>query len=385
MKVLFIDPWGINETSEYTNGLCAALSDIVDLKVVSNYYFKRKINADYEVVRSFFRFSQNMKAGKIRRILRGYEYIRSWQKIISDIKRNEYDCIHINWLLLYKIDIHFLEEMRRTGIRIIYTAHNVLPHVKGERYVSDLRKIYALTDKIVLHGKNIRKEFETIFPEFAEKIYLQKHGCNIDKDIFYNINKIDRRIIQTIEQYPLVFLCAGNVFYNKGTDRLLRIWLQNEDLKDSLLIIAGKETESDENFTKVYAELKKQASNRDNILILDWFVPNNTMNYFFSSANVVVLPYRHASMSGVIFTAVDFSRTVVATRTGAMPEYLENIKGAFLVENNETEIERCLLRIARELDGNRLKDMGQECSETLQQQFSWKTIARKLYEECCNA
>lgn len=375
-KVLFIDPWGTNETAQYTNGICSALFDYVDLKLVANYYYE--IKEKYNVQSFFFKYSEKMQSKSIRRVLRGLEYIIAWEKIICDVKREAYDCVHINWLLLYKVDIKYLRKLKKMDIKIIYTAHNVIPHVNGKKYIEELRMIYSLVDKIILHGKHISEEFIQYFPEYKEKIYIQKHGCNIGKNKNFCITEIKKEIFQLVNQYSIICLYIGNVFYNKGVDRLLHIWEKNEQLKDCLLIIAGKETELDEKYKKLKSRVKEQ----QNIFILDYFVSENTANYLLTNTDIVILPYRHASMSGVVFTAADFGKTVIATNVGALPEYLSNVTGAFLVENRSDAIEKCLLDIKGKYTREQLKEMGNKYRDEMYSLCSWEVIAKDLFENC---
>lgn len=326
----------------------------------------------------FFKYSEKMQSKSIRRVLRGLEYIIAWEKIICDVKREAYDCVHINWLLLYKVDIKYLRKLKKMDIKIIYTAHNVIPHVNGKKYIEELRMIYSLVDKIILHGKHISEEFIQYFPEYKEKIYIQKHGCNIGKNKNFCITEIKKEIFQLVNQYSIICLYIGNVFYNKGVDRLLHIWEKNEQLKDCLLIIAGKETELDEKYKKLKSRVKEQ----QNIFILDYFVSENTANYLLTNTDIVILPYRHASMSGVVFTAADFGKTVIATNVGALPEYLSNVTGAFLVENRSDAIEKCLLDIKGKYTREQLKEMGNKYRDEMYSLCSWEVIAKDLFENC---
>ena len=60
-RVLLIDPWGINNTSEYLNGLIYGLSELVELTVFTNTYFELKIpEVKCEIHRTFFRMYHHL-------------------------------------------------------------------------------------------------------------------------------------------------------------------------------------------------------------------------------------------------------------------------------------------------------------------------------------
>ena len=192
LKVLLIDPWGTNNTSEYLNGLILGLSTKTELTVFTNKYFEDQTNVCQDIHRVFFGLSENMKQGKIRKIIRGIEYLFAYQHIINYIKKEHFDIVHINWLLRYPIDIKNLKKIKKLNVKLIYTAHNVLPHTNGESSKNELEEIYSIVDRIIVHGENIKEEMVTLFPNTAEKIYVQKHGAilvdpdQIDLDVLNN-------------------------------------------------------------------------------------------------------------------------------------------------------------------------------------------------------
>ena len=151
-----IDPWGINNISYYTNGLCSGLSNLVELDLFTNYYYRNTSGMNYKIESIFFKQSEDMKKGMKRNIIRSLEYIRSYWKIVNVLEKGEYDIIHIQWLLLYKFDKHFLKKIKKRCKKLILTAHNVIPHVNGDKYIKTLREIYGIFDLIVLHGEGIK-------------------------------------------------------------------------------------------------------------------------------------------------------------------------------------------------------------------------------------
>jgi len=49
-------------------------------------------------------------------------------------------------------------------------------------------------------------------------------------------------------------------------------------------------------------------------------VPNEEVSMYFSAADLLVLPYRSATQSGIIQIAYNFDRPVIATNVGGLPE-----------------------------------------------------------------
>ncbi len=381
MKVLYLDPRGVDSTGNYTKGLTSALSSLVDLTVITNYYFEKPVNnSNYHLIKGFFRVSEHMKKNTLRKITRGIEYIFEYKKIISYINKNHFNIIHINWLLFYTMDIRFLKTIKRILIKrndackIVYTAHNVLPHVNGTKSIEQLRKIYNLVDVIILHGESIKKEFVQYFPEYESKVFIQYHGANENININYNINKIDKKLIDEVSKFNKHYIYFGNIFFNKGLDILLNIWCNSFKASDIQLISAGRITEKYESLEKAMALAKQNK----NVLILD-HVDDNTLNYLINISSLIIMPYRHASMSGVVFTAADFSKTVLTTDKGAIKEYLVNNYDSFIVTENQLENQ---LKKISVMDNKDLEQMGARLHEDIYSKFSWHNIAVSLVNQC---
>ena len=376
MKVLLIDPWGTKNTSDYLNGLAYGLSKHTELTLATNFYYEKKTNANYLVLPIFFKKSENAKNSLFRKIIRGFEYLFAYKKIMNLIKKNGYDFIHINWLLNYKQDIFFLKKIKkRFNTKIVYTAHNVLPHTNGEKYLKSLKAIYSIVDRIVLHGLEIKDEFQRYFPSLINKIYIQKHGCNLIPNIYFDKDKIDSAIIEKIEKFDRKFIFFGRIFYNKGIDRVANYWLKNE--VDALLIIAGGLFSEFPEYEKLIPELEK----KENVLILNEFVDDNLLNYLIYSSDMILLPYRHASMSGVVFTAADFKKTILFTDCGSIKEYLKPGVDSFVCENNDECLNKALA-VATSESKEKLISMGKNLSSNINTSCEWGNVASLLIEEC---
>lgn len=377
MKVLLINPWGVNNDKFYTSGFIHGMNCFVSLSFASNYYYEGEIPND-KIYRIFFEKTENMQRSKKRKLLRGLEYLDGWIKILRIAESGNFDVIHIHWLLMYKVDVVFVPILKKYCNKLILTAHNVIPHINGDKSIKDLRKLYSYFDAILLHGRSLIQEFTYYFPNLFDRLHLQYHGeyfgqstsCCEDSD--QRVLKIFRKR----KEFKKTFIIFGNHFYNKGTDRVLTIWLNDMKFKNSQLIIAGKINKNYSQLLSLIPEAKK----RENILILDFFVENDLLNYFIRKSNVVVIPYRHASMSGVLHTAAVFEKTVICTKTGAMAEYLENKVDSFICENTDDSLYYGI-SIANDMENDRLNEMGIQLHKNISEKYSWKVITRSLYED----
>ena len=105
MRVLVLDPWGVNGPSKYLNGLVYGLSESAEVYLFTNYYFKKTTNASFQVHNIFFKLSEKMKNGMARKLIRGAEYIIGYLKIFCFLKKmKEFDELTIqDDFMFYKV------------------------------------------------------------------------------------------------------------------------------------------------------------------------------------------------------------------------------------------------------------------------------------------
>lgn len=369
MRVLLIDPWGIHNTAEYLNGLIYGLSGAVSLDVFTNYYFVQHRETSVTVHRLFFQWSEKMKDGKLRKLIRGAEYVLSYVAILRHLRKVKYDVVHINWLLFYRMDILFLQKIKKYVGKLVYTAHNVLPHVNGNAYKAQLDAIYHTVDNIIVHGETVKQEMLSYFPDLQGKIYVQKHGCVLSPVPAIQKDALPQEHKSKLESYHKIFISCGVVFPNKGMDRLCRIWMDHYQNQDALLIVGGKQTAED----PVWETMKPEIHRVHNMILLDGFIADAALNAYLNAASAIVLPYRHASMSGVVFTAAQFAKPIICTDVGSLPEYLEDRVDSFCCANDDVTLKETM-DLAMELPLEELRKMGGLLRMHIAEKCDWVRI-----------
>lgn len=368
LKILMVDPW----KNHYISGLVEELSINNEVTLYTNYHFDVLVK-NSKIIKKFFKYSEQIKKNVFRKIIRGLEYVLTYISLVKHIKKSDYTVIHFQWLLYYKIDLYFLKKIRKTKRKLVLTAHNVTPHTNQGKHITNLRKIYSIFDTILVHGEAIKQEFGLLFPEYISKVRIQFHGIYKNQSSSYDINLVNPNLHGLIKSVNKVFIMFGNIFYNKGFDRVIEIWKSKNIVHDSTLIIAGK-------IVQPYTELESQMHyilNDKSIVYIPSYIEENTLRFLIDASDCILLPYRHASMSGVIFTAAAMKKTVLATKTGAIAEYLDS-KNSFIIENSDLDLLNTLERINAQIDKSILKSMGTDLSEYINLNYSWEKICLNL-------
>jgi glycosyltransferase involved in cell wall biosynthesis len=115
-----------------------------------------------------------------------------------------------------------------------------------------------------------------------------------------------------------IVLFFGNVRPYKGLADLIDAFPQVARASNAILVVAGTFFESVDSYRARVEEL----GIRDAVRLFDEYIPNEDVASLFAMSDLVVLPYRSASQSGVIPLAAMFRKPVVTTNVGGLPEAL---------------------------------------------------------------
>lgn len=377
MKILYVDPWCANGSNlyYYSTGLIEAVSAYADVVMVVQKSCDIPKSAKYQMWNLFFSRSSKMKNSIFRTVVRGFEYLWAYWRIERKTRKEHFDIIHIEWPLVYKLDAGIYRRLKKNCKKLSLKAHNILPHSTGDRYVEAFRKIYEVPDVILVHGKNMIEDFKGYYQEYIEKVQVQHDGVLANFDCSFDVDCVDKKIIDKIMKYRRLYLFVGRIDADKGLDRFVRAWRKGVAQSNSLLIIAGKTAEG------YNADvLKRSIDNSPNIVLIDEYIPDNLLNYLMYTAHLIVLPYIKGSMSAVAITAAEYAKPVFSTRFGVIEEYIRDEVDGFIVENNYDAIANKLKYIDSKVADERLIEMGKEIKNRFEKDFNWGTIGQNLVE-----
>jgi glycosyltransferase involved in cell wall biosynthesis len=126
-----------------------------------------------------------------------------------------------------------------------------------------------------------------------------------------------------------VALCFGHVRPYKGLDIALRAW---RILKtDVTLLVAG------EAWWKGEGEYREMAKGLANVSLEFRFIPDSEVATYFAATDVVLAPYRVEAQSGVALTSFYFSRPVIASTVGGLPEIIQDGVNGLLIPPEDPE------------------------------------------------
>ncbi|MCQ2533758.1 MAG: glycosyltransferase family 4 protein [Clostridia bacterium] len=379
MKVLYIDPWCKTGTNlyNYSASLSSELAKSCDVTLLTPFCSERIEVANLKHIHMFFLLSDKMRIGYVRKIIRGIEYLFSYLVILFMAVLSNYDVIHVEWPLVYSCDYFIFSLLKKNCRLFVLKAHNVLPHSTGEKYLEVFRKIYKVPDIILVHGEGIKKSFSKLYPEYASKIRIQRHGYNLNSDIGFDDKLIDLAIKEKVNKYSRVYLFCGFIHYDKGVDRLVEFWVNDLKNKDSLLIVSGA---IDENYSNDFESCVVAMNNCENACLISGFADTNLFNFLIYHCDLVLLPYREGSMSGVAFSAAEFSKPILSTNFGSISDYIVDEENSFIVDDFN-DFKSVLMNVDCNYTNEELAAMGRELNMYFREKYDWKKIADSLVND----
>ena len=274
--------------------------------------------------------------------------------------------------------------LKAAGKRIVYTAHDVLPH---ERYESDIVHsvwLYRHADAVIVHGQALKQTLLEMSGIDPAKVHVMPHGNFHPIADFYmqavdgqeNWDRTRARDLFGLAPEDRVVLFFGFIRPYKGLDTLIEacrmIWNQ-ENGGNLRLLIAGR-TIADFWSSHDYAKKIKSAGLEAQTMYAIQYIPMEDVARYFLAADVVALPYKSGSQSGIVQMASAYSKPVVVTNVGSISEVVEQgVTGAIVPPDNPAAFAEALMPLLNQPDlAVRMGQQGRLRGET---EFSWEGIA----------
>jgi glycosyltransferase involved in cell wall biosynthesis len=380
MKIIMQDPWGIRDLGTYDYSLCHELhKKNISLTLITNWYYEYEKLSNFIVEKIFFKYSENMKNGIIRKVIRGLEYCITMFSLLSKYSRESPDIIHIQWLLFYQFDSKWLRLLRYLlrlkNTKIVLTAHNILPHINAYKYKNILEKIYSEVDGIIVHSEVLKEQMIEVFGAKAKNWCICITSIGVEDKL---LMKVDQNILNSYRDRVKLsesdghnFLFAGIIHKNKGLDILLKAWGNHiNEFPDDKLYIVGNPTYN------MNDELKYIQKYSTSINTSFGYKNDEELLAYFLECDFVVLPYKEASQSGVLLTALTLGKPVIATKVGALPEVVNIVKGGYIIYPNNPDLLFKAMDKASNIPRDELVKWGKNIRKKTFENYSWDNIAK---------
>ena len=306
MKVLYIDPQSKGNLAQYDYNLLRN----IDAKII----YCCSIRYDSPIIehvdyRRIFKYTPSMNP-----VLKLFSYAGALCRLWYILNKEHPDIVHIQWWRVWFLDYLFLYIIKLYCKNVVYTAHNVLPHDSGNSYLKKCKLYYSQVSQIIVHVQRTKEELHKQMGISLDKITVIPHGI---QNYQVNENKIKSFIDAFSNKYDLrdklIVSAMGTQAEYKGTELIKQVFLDHEyNWEHLFLIVAGK--------GNIITTIDVPSKWRSNIYVNNTKVSAEEFQALMRLSDVVLLPYKCISQSGVLMTALSNQIPYLATNVGGLQE-----------------------------------------------------------------
>jgi glycosyltransferase involved in cell wall biosynthesis len=365
MRVQLVDPSAF--TPPYDRALAAALSRAgseVEL-LTSRFLYGPVPEPEGYLVRERF-YRRTSARGLDARGRRAFKAVEHLPDMLRLRREATADVVHYQWLTMPVLDAHLLPKRRP---RLI-TAHYILPPRPSSRQVSAARRLFGHMDAVVAHSEHGAARLRAEVGIDPDRVRVIPHGA------FDYLTRLP-------EEKPLpaelegaegpVILFFGLLRPYKGLDTLLEAFAE---LDGAELWIVGNPRMDIEPLRR----LADAAAGR--VRFVTRFIEDAEIPAIFRRADLVVLPYRDAEHSGVLYTGLAFGKPLVLSEVGGFPEVAATGAARIVPAEDSAALASALSELTS--DPSAREQLSAAAHRAAAGPYSWDTIAAQtlaLYEE----
>lgn len=238
----------------------------------------------------------------------------SYQKTVHFIEKFQPDVLIIAyWMPFFAPAYGHIAQRLKNKTKIISLLHNAIPH-EPHFWDKPLAKLlFNRSHAFMVMSEVVKADLLRIKPGARYALHphpLYDHfGERMGKEEARN------QLHLSLDKKTLLFF--GLIRDYKGLDLLIDAMSFLDDSYQ--LLIAGEAYGS---FDK-YQEQINQSSAKERIRVINRYISDKEVPTFFSAADVLILPYKSATQSGVVPLAYHFDIPIVATDVGGLKTAIE--------------------------------------------------------------
>jgi glycosyltransferase involved in cell wall biosynthesis len=370
VRVHIVDPSAY--TPPYDHALCTALAArgaTVELHTSRFAHGPLPGAQGYLRIEDFYSRAARARSAGVRRAVKLAEHVPDM--LAYRRRASAADVVHFQWLVLPYVDGPLLPR----GRPLVLTAHDVLPREPRPGQRAAQRSAYRRFDAIVVHSEHGARRLVDELGVAPERVHVIAHGA------------LEHLVAAASEPAGATASDAGSasgdgagegvarvLFFGllrpyKGLDVLLDAW---QGIEGAELWIVGMPRMD-------ISALRARAGER--VHFVPRFVDDGELSEHFRAADLVVLPYREADQSGVLFTALAFGTPLLLSDVGGFPEVARTGAARCVAAGDAGALHRELRDLLA--DPGARAQMRERARAAAQGPYSWERVARatlELYE-----
>ena len=244
---------------------------------------------------------------------------RTWRAAARAFERNAADVLVVQWWspITAPCVWWLAGRARRAGARVVVVCHNVRPHERFSGWRMLTRRALRRADVLVALSEPVAAELRALVAGARPRVLGHPPNLPVGGASPRDAERWRTRL--RLPEDGAVVLFFGNVRPYKGLADLVEAWpAVTRAHPAATLLVAGTFFESLQRYERRLAQL----SVAESVRLYAEYVPADEVAGLLAAADLLVLPYRSASQSGIAPLAATAGCPVVATAVGGLPEAL---------------------------------------------------------------
>jgi len=382
MKIALIETHAVPGMWKYDLGLARGLEDLGGEVVV---FTAAPFPAGQETRGGVWRGFPDLRH-QPNLAVKGLRYAAATARMLAAIRGGGFDIVHwqhFNVLpALETLTARALGPLRR---RLVTTVHDIdaWDAVKGGAPWL-LRQTYRAAARLIVHHAANRPHLAARFGVPEDRIRVVPHG-SYDAFRTHPVDRAAARRLLGVPADARLVLFFGEIRREKNLDGLVRAMAEvRRRVPQARLLAAGKLRHLDP--MAIIAEIQRLGL-REAVDFRPVYVDDAHVDAHFAAADVVALPYRDITQSGVVLQTMTAGRPVVATDTGALGHTVREAGcGVVVGVGDEAALAGALAELLA--DPDRAAALGEAGRLAAATTFSWERCARDtwaVYQELVRA
>ncbi len=265
----------------------------------------------------------------------------NWISVGRQMNKQNFDLIVVKyWLPFMGAAFGSILRLAKANkhTRVLCVVDNIIPHEKRPGDTQLTNYFVGAIDAFVTMSKDVLKDVKTFTSKPA---FFTPHPVyDSYKEAVTKQDACSKLQLDSNTKYILFF---GFIREYKGLDLLLEAMADERICKAGIHLLAAGEYYNKTVEANNNAIIEKHGLQQVVHLKTD-FIPNSEVRYYFSAADLVVQPYKHATQSGITQIAFHFEKPMVVTNVGGLAEVVPDGKVGFIAEPNPTAIADAILK-----------------------------------------
>ncbi|HAB50622.1 MAG: hypothetical protein A2315_05790 [Ignavibacteria bacterium RIFOXYB2_FULL_35_12] len=254
----------------------------------------------------------------------------NWFQVANRIIKENPDLIVFDWWHPFFAFCHFtISELIKKKFRknILFVTENFISHEGnfidktltnlGLKNASAFMVLSNIVEKEVGRISNNRKIYKSELPIYdCYDTPAAKSASEFRKELEFS-------------EQDKILLFFGYVRKYKGLDLLIEAFPEiQSSIPNAKLLIVGEFYNS----PAFYTDTIKNLSIEKDTVIVNKFVPNEDVAKYYTACDLVILPYRSATQSGILNVAYGFLKPVLVTNVGGLSEFVDDRKTGIIIK-----------------------------------------------------